>query len=166
MNEEQLRVLNSLRHDELELQGRTFDQIDSKTGIALGFLFVAVGQMLSSLVSIAGKTPDLLKRLPCGVRELGDLTALAALGALAFGVASRWPSTFHYDIGLTDGHPGETNEELLERLLKDSKDCIQKNHRALRTKGNLATWTYVFTALTLLAYISLAIFGFHHLARN
>ena len=43
----------SLIKDEIASQANTFDQIDSKTGVALGFTFVVIGQVLAAVFRIA-----------------------------------------------------------------------------------------------------------------
>ena len=47
-NELRLKLLK----DEIASQANTFEQIDSKTGVALGFTFVVVGQVLASVFRI------------------------------------------------------------------------------------------------------------------
>ena len=164
--DEIVKVLVGLRKDELELQAKTFDQIDSKTGIALGFLLVAIGQVLSGFLSLFGKQQHLGIAALSPIRWIAGAGGMTSLGALVCGVISRWPATFQYDIAVKGKLAKDEVQSAWKQILNDYEKCVEANHKTLKKKGRWADWTYLGTALTLLIYISLVIVATYRLGRG
>jgi hypothetical protein len=68
-----------LLKDEISAQANMFDQIDSKTGVALGFTFVVVGQVLASVFRIA--TDQNLSRVFIRLSQAGSSALLTYLSS-------------------------------------------------------------------------------------
>jgi hypothetical protein len=143
----------TLLKDEITAQANTFDQIDSKTGVALGFMFIAVAQVLAAMFLI----PDARGHFSTWHSCVGNCTFFfanaSALFATAFGVASRWPRGFLHSIEFDIG-ADESYSDALKGAIRDFKEITVTNESINDKKHNWAIPTYLCTGLALALYVA------------
>lgn len=162
MADEQLKLELRLKllKDEINSQANTFDQIDSKTGVALGFTFVVVGQVLASVFRMATGEGHL--QSTCLVVSyltnfvFGSANVFAFL-AIVFGAVSRWPRGFKHSISIPQVDIEGSHLNMLEGAVRDFGEIVSMNEQTLEEKGTWARWTYTFVGFTLLAYMVLTV---------
>lgn len=143
--------------DELSAQANIFDQIDSKTGVALGFTFVVVGQVLASVFRMATDQNRFHTLHICAVTALFVSANLSVLLAIACGVKSRWPRVFHHALELSDDDLNGTSEEIKNKAYLALVRITKTNNDVNLDKGNWAKATYAFVALALILYLLLTV---------
>jgi hypothetical protein len=99
---EKYDFLLKLLKDELTAQANVFDQIDNKTGVALGFTFVAVGQVLASVFRIATDQNHFRTLHPHAVGSIFLLANMSVFLAIIFGATARWPRSFEHTMEWSD----------------------------------------------------------------
>jgi hypothetical protein len=154
---EQCELLLKLTKDEIASQANTFDQIDNKTGVALGFTFVAVGQVLASVFRMATDQSHFQSRHPHLVAALFLIANGSVLLAIVFGIRSRWPKAFLHSLVWDEDDYSCDHPKLLNKTFNALKALTVENEKALTDKGKWAKWTYRFVALALLAYVGLTL---------
>ena len=154
-NEIEVRLLEfrlRLLKDEITAQANTFDQIDNKTGVALGFMFIAVAQVLAAMFLI----PDVRSHFGAWHSCVGNCVFFfanaSALLATALGVASRWPRGFQHSIDF-DIKADESYSNVLRATVQDFKEITLTNESVNSTKHNWAVPTYLCTGLALGLYV-------------
>src|ERR1700722_737175 len=118
---DQCEFLLRLTKDEVTAQSAAFDQIDNKTGVALGFTFVAVGQVLAAVFRMATDQNHFQTPHPYWVTGVFILANICVALAITFGVCSRWPRSFQHAIEWTEEEYSLEHVELLNitfRLLQ------------------------------------------------
>jgi hypothetical protein len=146
-----------LLKDEIAAQANTFDQIDSKTGVALGFTFVVVGQVLASVFRIATDQSHLQSRHLCVTQVVFGLANGFTFLAVACGVVSRWPRTFANALVFTDEELAGDRLTLLQATLKGLGEVTVANDKTNRIKGAWARWTYLLVGAALVSYLALTV---------
>jgi hypothetical protein len=143
----------TLLKDEITAQANTFDQIDNKTGVALGFMFIAVAQVLAAMFLI----PDVRGHFSTWHSCVGNCAFFfanaSALFATAFGVASRWPRGFLHSIEF-DIKADESYSKALEGAIGDFKKITVMNEIVNGEKHKWAKPTYLCTGLALALYLA------------
>jgi hypothetical protein len=144
--------------DEIAAQANTFDQIDSKTGVALGFTFVVVGQVLAAVFRVAIDNNVFHSEVPIVSNTLFAFANLFAILAIGFGVKARWPREFEHSIDFSQDELSLPYLPMLEAALKSFTDRAKANERMIEIKGWWATRTYLFVGLALVTYLTLTLF--------
>jgi hypothetical protein len=94
-----------LLKDEIAAQGNTFDQIDTKTGVALGFTFVVVGQVLASVFRVAtDQSHYAISHAVVANYLFAFANGFAFLGTLC-GIGARWPRNFQHSVAFDTNSP-------------------------------------------------------------
>jgi hypothetical protein len=152
-----------LLKDEIAAQSNTFDQIDSKTGVALGFTFVAVGQVLASVFRMSTDQNHFRSSHPYFVDLALILANLFVFLAIICGVISRWPRSFHNAIEWVLDGEDEIEErnnsylELVTSTIQALEGITQENEQTNVSKSTWAKYTYIFAGLALVAYLVMTI---------
>ena len=141
-----------LLKDEIAAQANTFDQIDSKTGVALGFTFVVVGQILASVFRIA--TDQSHPRLTTAAFLVANCLAIAAI---ICGIVARWPRCFHHALEFSEQELGGSYENLLETTIDGFSRATVENERTNSSKSVWAVATYLLVGGALIGYLCLTI---------
>jgi hypothetical protein len=144
-----------LLKDEIAAQANTFDQIDSKTGVALGFTFVVVGQVLASLFRMATVQNQYVSLHPIITNYAFTFANLFAFLAFVSGTVSRWPRSFVHSVELTPEELDAPYLTILEGALKGFSEATQANDKINAKKSRWATRTYFFVGLSLTFYLVL-----------
>jgi hypothetical protein len=147
-----------LMKDEIAAQANTFDQIDTKTGVALGFTFVVVGQVLAAFFRMAIDKNGFYSHIPIISDTLFGLANLFAILAISFGVKARWPCNFEHSIAFSQDELSRPYLEMQEAALKSFTEIVAENERIIKKKGCWATTTYLFVGMALVTYLSLTVF--------
>lgn len=150
--EQKLDFLIGLRKDEIDSLGDVFDQIDNKTGVALGFMFVAVGAVLSGKTNLSKITEHLSATARGFYYGFAGLAMLAVGSAIIAGIGARWPRTFNRTVDFDAIEPDDTVVELKHAALNQlHAHAVEINH-VVDSKGKWATVTYLSVASCLIAY--------------
>jgi hypothetical protein len=149
-------LLKSLK-DELVAQGNTFDQIDTKTGVALGFTFIAVGQVLASVFRMATDQNRFTTLHPYVVGEVFVLANVCVIVALICGVIARWPRSFQHSIEWDEKSLSGSVNELKNYACEAIVEIAKINDQTNEHKGKWAKRTYALVGLALFLYIVLTL---------
>jgi hypothetical protein len=149
----QLRLIK----DEITAQANTFDQIDSKTGVALGFTFVVVGQVLASVFRMAIDNNSFHSEVPIVSNILFFGANLFAIFAIICGVIARWPCDFAYSVAFSKDELSRPYLGMLAAASTSFKEIVSSNDKKIKIKGRWATGTYVFVGFALVTYLSLSV---------
>jgi hypothetical protein len=147
-------LLESLKV-ELAAQANTFDQIDNKTGVALGFTFVAVGQVLASVFRIASDQSHFRTLHPWLVGEIFVLANISVLIAIICGAKARWPRSFHHSVEWSEGDLNGSLEEIKNNAYVVLVGVTKENDETNSEKSKWAKATYAFVGLALIFYLIL-----------
>jgi hypothetical protein len=147
-----------LMKDEIAAQANMFDQIDSKTGVALGFTFVVVGQVLAAVFRMAIDKNGFYSPIPIISDTLFGLANFFAILAICFGVKARWPRNFEHSIAFSQDELSLPYLEMQESALKSFTEIVAENERIIKKKGCWATLTYLLVGMALVTYLSLTVF--------
>ena len=150
----QLRLVK----DEIAAQANAFDQIDSKTGVTLGFTFVVVGQVLAAVFRMAIDKNGFHSKIPIISNVLFGFANLFTIFAIVCGVIARWPREFEHSIGFSQDELSLPYLAMLAAAFKRLTDRAKANEARIKTKGWWATGTYLSVGLTLVAYLFLTVF--------
>jgi hypothetical protein len=157
--QKKLELRFRLVKDEIASQANTFDQLDSKTGVALGFTFVVIGQVLALVFRMAttdnSQFHSAIPYLSNGLFGLANLFAVLGVG---FGVKARWPCEFQHSIELSQEELTLAYPEMLDAAFKCFSEIVVANEKKLASKGWWAAGTYLFVGLALVTYLALAVF--------
>jgi hypothetical protein len=154
---EKLELRIRFRKDELAAQGNCFDQTDSKTGVALGFMFVAVGQLLGSMIMKRGPGQA---ALTLGMQVMFYVSMVSVALALLSGVVCRWPAAVHSTVELEPSDFELTVVGMLANAAAVLDQCATDNAATLKRKGRWAQATYFFVAMALTCYLVLLMMVF------
>jgi hypothetical protein len=149
-----------LLREEIDAQANIFDQIDGKTGVALGFTFVVVGQVLASVFRLAGGEGHLPSMCPIvsNFTHILFVSAnLCALLAIVFGAVARWPRGFEHSIEFLPDQLAGSYPKMLEGAVVDFGQIVDTNEAINVDKARWARRTYLFVGLTLSAYLVLTV---------
>jgi hypothetical protein len=146
-----------LLKDEISAQGNTFDQIDMKTGVALGFTFVVVGQVLASVFRVATDQSHYESSYPLLTNSLFVFANGLAFLAILCGIAARWPRSFQHSVAFDQKELTGSYQSLIETTLKDLGEITIANEATNKSKGWWASWTYSFVAAALSCYLALTV---------
>lgn len=138
-------------------QGNTFDQIDSKTGVTLGFISIMIGQILAATLKLCSDSShiDPCQKFVCGF--IFALGAICILLALIFGFMARTPRTFKGSADLkSDDWDLDTQVGIYKILVKRLGQIVIDNDDSLEAKGRWAELTYVFAGMSLFFFLLLA----------
>jgi hypothetical protein len=149
-------LLESLKV-ELAAQTNTFDQIDNKTGVALGFTFIAVGQVLASVFRMASDQSHFRTLHPGVVGEIFVLANISVLLAIICGATARWPRNFHHSIEWTEAELTGSLDEIKNTTYVALLGVTKKNEETNLEKGKWAKATYAFVGLALIFYLALTV---------
>jgi hypothetical protein len=142
---------------EIAAQANAFDQIDNKTGVALGFTFVAVGQVLASVFRMATDQSHFRSLHPNLMTGLFVIANICVLLAITFGALSRWPRSFHHSLTWDENDYTCDHPTLLNRTFNALKEITVENEKTISEKSKWAKFTYLFVALALISYVGLTI---------
>lgn len=156
-DDEKYDLLLRLLKDELAAQANVFDQIDNKTGVALGFTFVAVGQVLASVFRMATDQNHFHTLHFYTVRGVFLLANISVLFAIIFGGAARWPRAFKHSMEWSDDALDDAPLEIKKRAVRVLQEITKENDQTNHRKGRWAKPTYMFVALALLFYLALTV---------
>jgi hypothetical protein len=156
-----LRLKLAALKEEVEAQANTFDQIDSTTGVALGFMFVAAGQVLAAVFLLATDQSHYIVRHPCFSNCVFVFANASALLAVIFGVAARWPRDFTHGV---DFEKINCNSllETLEAVIGGYREITQDNQNIIDNKHKWARPTYLCVGLSLIFYLILTMILYFH----
>ena len=155
---EKLELQLKLLKDEVSFQANAFDQIDTKTGIALGLTFVVIGQVLAAILRMAVDHKALQGDFPLTTNCLFGVANFFSLLAIGFGVTARWPCEFHHSIGFSTEELDGPYCQALEAAIKVFGEIITTNQAKINRKERWAAWTNIFVILALLVYLVLTVF--------
>jgi hypothetical protein len=147
----QLRLVK----DEIAAQANTFDQIDSKTGVALGFTFVVVGQVLAAVFRMATDNNAFHNKISHISDGLFIAANVFAFLAIVFGAIARWPREFEHSINFSQDELSLPYLAMLQAASKSFTGRVKENETRIKTKGRWATITYLFVGLALVIYLFL-----------
>ncbi len=153
----QLRLVK----EEIAAQANTFDQIDSKTGVTLGFTFVVVGQVLAAVFRMAIDKNGFHSDIPITLNTLFGSANLFAILAIVCGVIARWPREFEHSINFSQDELSLPYLAMLEAAFKSFTERTKTNEATIKTKGGWATITYLFVGLALAIYLALTVFLYY-----
>jgi hypothetical protein len=142
----------TLLKDEITAQANAFDQIDSKTGVALGFMFVAVAQVLAALFLVPTERSHFAIQHSCLTNCTFFFANLSALCATAFGAVSRWPRGFEHSLDLKIDAE-DSYQDTLRNTVKEYKEITEHNQSVNSEKNVWAKPTYLCTGLSLILYV-------------
>lgn len=154
---EKCEVFLKLTKEEIAWQANPFDQIDNKTGVALGFTFVAVGQVLASVFRMSTDQNRFQSPHPCWVTGLFISANAWVFLAIVCGVCSRWPRSFQHSSTWSDDDYACEHDKILNTAFERLKEITKQNDAILEEKGKWAKWTYLFVGLALLSYLALTV---------
>lgn len=147
----------ALLKDEIASQANAFDQIDSKTGVALGFTFVVVGQVLASVFRIATDQSHLSSTHPVLTTSVFVGANCVAIAAILSGIVARWPRQFHhameFDAKDLQGSYPDMMTSAIDALSKGSIT----NQTTISSKGWWAQATYLLVGVALIGYLGLTV---------
>jgi hypothetical protein len=149
-------ILKCLR-DEIAAQANTFDQIDNKTGVALGFTFIAVGQVLASVFRMATDQNRFHTLHPYAVGCIFVLANVAVVAAIVCGVVARWPRSFEHSMEWPEGNFSTPILEMKNQACGTLLEITKTNDNTNESKGAWARATYLSVALALVFYLVLTI---------
>lgn len=138
---------------EIASQGDAFTQLDSKVGVLLGFLLVAIVQILGFLLRILPSGSTLYLKFPLWFLLVLAIGVFAILAAVVLGASERWPRNFHDGAGLDEVSGGLYGIDLLREVLKKVQESIANNNPTLNTKVELANWTTVAAVFGLVSFV-------------
>jgi len=153
---EELLFRYNLCKEQIAGQANFFDQIDTKTGIALGFTFVVVGQVLASVFRIASDQTLLTLFHSVFVGGVFSLACVFVLIAIICGGLSRMPRAFEHCVDQSKLKSGEYSK-LLGAAITGLQQLIDKNNEIIIKKGFWAKWTYIFVGAALVSYLFLTV---------
>jgi acyl carrier protein len=146
-----------LLKDEIAAQANTFDQIDSKTGVALGFTFVVVGQILASVFRIATDQSRLQSSHPCLTTTAFLVANCLAIAAIICGIVARWPRCFQHSLEFSEQDLDGSYEDLLETMIDGFSRATVENESTNSSKSDWAVATYLLVGGALVGYLCLTI---------
>ena len=146
-----------LLRDEIAAQANAFDQIDSKTGVALGFTFVVVGQVLASVFRIATDQNHLQSSHPCLTTTVFVLANCFAFAAIISGIVARWPRKFNHGIQLNDKEKEGGYGDILKGAIEGLSEATKENESTNVSKGYWAQATYLMVGVALIVYLGLTV---------
>jgi hypothetical protein len=135
-------------------QANAFDATDTKTGVALGFAFVAIFQILAGILRAA---PAIFHRscvLDCLQWAAFGLLVLSFVAAITASFKSRWPRGFHNHAELT-GNPTNHLAALAE-VVSGLEKVALANENTLEEKRYWAQITYGAVGVAILSSLLLA----------
>jgi len=153
-------------HEEIKWQGDEFNQIDSKTGITLGFVLIFAGQLLTLFTAKRADIAPFLAALNhfpwVGYSILyGFIIVIAS--ALACGVRSRWPQNFRGSaINPSNTEKDATGKISLKKdtlsenkIREDLYTAVSENRSIIALKSYWSKRCGLFAALSLLGVVLL-----------
>jgi len=146
--------------DQIAAQANVFDAIDSKTGVALGFTFVVVGQVLASAFRLATDQSHFQSSHPILVGSVFGVASVLVFIGTVCGAGARWPRVFEHSVEWSEEDLSDTYMDTLVRTNKKLEKIAEKNDATNISKGRWAKWTYLSLGLALLAYLLLTVFLF------
>lgn len=144
-----------LLKDEIAAQSNTFDQIDSKTGVALGFTFIVVGQVLASVFRMATNPSKLSSAHPHLTGAGFWLANALAFAAILSGIVARWPRSFQNAVSFNSEQLNASYEEMVALTVSDLEKITASNDETNTSKGFWAMWTYGLVGASLVTYLVL-----------
>jgi hypothetical protein len=157
IEQEQCEFFLKLAKEEIAWQANTFDQIDNKTGVALGFTFVAVGQVLAAVFRMATDQNHFQSLHPYWITGLFISANTWVFLAIVCGICSRWPRNFQHSLTWDNDDYACEHIEILNSAFEKSKDIAKQNDEVLEEKGKWAKQTYRFVGLALISYLVLTV---------
>ena len=148
--------LNLLK-DEIAAQANAFDQIDSKTGVALGFTFVVVGQVLASVFRIATDQSHFQSSHLCLTTTVFVFANCLAIAAIVSGIVARWPRKFNHAIAFNELEMEGGYENLMKGAIDAFEQATIENQTTNTSKGNWARATYLLVGMALIVYLGLTL---------
>jgi hypothetical protein len=149
-------VIQCLRN-EIASQANTFDQIDSKTGVALGFTFIAVGQVLASVFRMATDQNRFHTLHPHVVGCIFTLANIAVVAAIVSGVVARWPRSFEHSMEWPERNYDTSVDEMKNHACEILLRITKTNDETNVAKGRWASATYLSVAVALVFYLVLTV---------
>lgn len=152
--------LLKLIKDEIAAQSNTFDQIDNKTGVALGFTFVGVGQVLAAVFRMATDQSHFVTKHPFCLIAVFVPANVFVLIAILCGAMSRWPSSFQHSVSWEEHEYRYAVLEMHKAALATYKRITVDNQVSIDKKMKWAKFTYIFVGLALIFYIIITLLLF------
>jgi acyl carrier protein len=152
-NELRLKLLK----DEIASQANTFDQIDSKTGVALGFTFVVVGQVLASVFRIATDQSHLQSSHTALTTFVFVAANCLAVAAIISGIGARWPRSFLNTVEFSATELEGSYDDMIKSTIESLNVVTSRNDAINLSKGRWALATYLLVAAALIGYLGLTI---------
>jgi acyl carrier protein len=152
-NELRLKLLK----DEIASQANTFDQIDSKTGVALGFTFVVVGQVLASVFRIATDQSHLQSSHAALTTFVFVVANCLAIAAIISGIVARWPRKFHHTVEFNELELEGSYNDLIKGTIDAMGRAASTNQTQISSKGWWAQATYLLVGAALIGYVGLTV---------
>jgi hypothetical protein len=149
-------IIKCLR-DEITSQANTFDQIDNKTGVAMGFTFVAVGQVLASVFRMSTDQNHFKTLHPCAVGGIFLFANICVIAALICGVGARWPREFVHSLDWNGIKTDDTLDDIKKEACHSFLEATKNNDKINGDKAAWASWTYRFVGLALFLYLLLTL---------
>jgi hypothetical protein len=156
-DDEKYDFLLKLLKDELAAQANVFDQIDNKTGVALGFTFVAVGQVLASVFRMATDQNHFHTLHSSTVGSVFLMANMSVLLAIIFGATARWPRSFEHSMEWSDDALDDSPLEIKKRAVNVLQEITKTNDKTNEQKGLWAKATYLCVGFALLFYLALTV---------
>lgn len=151
------------RQDEIKGQADAFNHLDSKTGVILGFAFVAVVQLLASVFRSNATEQSIITAHPWICRLLIGPAFICTIAGAVFGLLALWPRPFHYGVSvdeLASKSTGACEDEYKKQALDMLKCAYCRNTSTLEMKAKFAGFTSrsIFVALIFLVLAALLLF--------
>jgi hypothetical protein len=147
-------LLVKAAQNEIDSQADAFNQLDTKSGVVLGFALVAIIQI--AVTSLRVDNP--FSSAPALVVFSIFTGTLFILAAIWSGVVARWPREFDHGPSIDELlKQAQTLETLqaAERAL--AQESIKKNYAILEKKVDYSNATSFFALLGLLAFVAAVI---------
>jgi hypothetical protein len=149
-----LKIQVDLLRREIDTQSNTFDQIDSKTGVALGFMSVLLGQLCVAVIRMVSENHPIPISSWYLTHILFGIVCTSMCCALICGFFARWPRVFESAESFLKEEIAYKSEIEILRVLEDKlQKSAEKNSDALEYKAKWADKTYFFSGASMLALI-------------
>jgi hypothetical protein len=127
----------TVAREEIATQSEAFDQLDTKTGVLLGFAMIAVSQVFSGVLHLVTEKQTLATEFSGWLALLFLIGTTAVLVATVAAVVQRLPHI--YNNISTDKEDLQKSEIEMKRVVLDAyKDAAKSNESTLSRKAKLA----------------------------
>ncbi len=161
MDEDSMQIVLEYATRELDAFASVSRHIDTKMGVVLGFVLVAAGQVLASVLGVSPARMELLRQHPVILHLVIGLTIfslVAVFAAMVFGLITLRPIALKsWTMEEVLEQPGLPRKQLLDSLLQGLKGGCIKNEQTIRRKCRLARWAAYSVGAAIFSYLLLGV---------